>query len=77
LRYPGHDRIDSFRSRLTALRRDADDALDRTAALENDVDALRTEIARLTVTIGTQIAALQEAVERIERRAAESGGETG
>jgi hypothetical protein len=56
---------------MAALRGDTDDALARVAALEADVEALRAEVARLTVVLGTQIAGVQDAVERLEQARAD------
>ncbi len=67
MNYPGRTRIESFRTRLAALRSDTDDALARVSTLEAEVEGLRAEIARLSVTLGTQIAAAREAVGRLEQ----------
>jgi len=71
VQYPGRRRVDDLRGRLASLRRDVDLALDREEALRADIDGLRAEVASLSTTIGTQIAALMEAVERLERELAD------
>jgi hypothetical protein len=67
MQYPGRDRLEGIRTRLSDMRRDTGLALERTEALRADLDALRKEVGNLTATIGTQIAALSEALERLER----------
>jgi hypothetical protein len=72
VRYPGHERLDGIRQRLSDLRAGTARALDETKHLRVEIEALRAEVAALTVTIGDQLAALSAAIEDL---AARTGGE--
>jgi hypothetical protein len=63
----GRDRVKAIRARFHQLRADASDALDRAQSSEKEIQTLRREVATSIATTGDQIAALSEAVERLER----------
>jgi hypothetical protein len=72
----GPKRIKEVRARFSQLRLDVRTALERTEALQAEVDALRRELAATTVTVGDQIARITAMMELIQRNLTTSQART-
>jgi hypothetical protein len=73
MRYPGHERLDGIRQRLGELRSGTAYALGETKQLRIELEALRAEVAELTIALGDQLAAMGAAIESLAEAGTASG----